>query len=91
MCIESKESVNEIFSPESLVECDSKNMGCNGGYLQEAWEYMEKDGIVTDKCDPYVSGDGKVPQCDKNCADPSISNERYKCKAGSVVEAVTKQ
>lgn len=33
MCIASKEGLNEVFSPESLLECDKSDFGCNGGEL----------------------------------------------------------
>jgi cathepsin B len=57
-CIASKGSVNVVLSPEDLVECNSTNMGCDGGYLGMAWRYLQNTGIVSDACDPYVSGGG---------------------------------
>jgi cathepsin B len=62
-CIASKGKVNTVFSAEDLVACDSSNFACNGGYLNKAWEYIEKEGLVTESCDPYTSGNGSVPSC----------------------------
>jgi len=33
-------------------------MGCQGGYLNKAWDYMASNGIPKDSADPYVSGSG---------------------------------
>ena len=57
-CIASKGAINEVFSPETLVDCDKSDFGCNGGELNNVWRYIESDGIVSDKCQPYVSGEG---------------------------------
>ena len=50
MCIASSGAINTIFSPENLVACESDNNGCNGGYLDRAWKYLQSTGIVTDAC-----------------------------------------
>jgi len=63
-------------------------MGCNGGWLDHAWDYLEKTGAVTDTCFPYTSGDGSVPKCVTKCVDGS-DFKKYKCQKGSVVEATT--
>jgi cathepsin B len=85
-CIASKEQTQVILSPEDLVACDRSDMGCNGGWLDHAWKYLEKTGAVTDTCFPYTSGDGSVPSCATKCVDGS-AYKKYKCKSGSVVEA----
>jgi cathepsin B len=55
--------MNEVLSPQDMVECDSSDNGCQGGILANAWNYLKNTGIVTDKCMPYVSGTGSVPKC----------------------------
>ena len=69
-----------------MVSCDKNNFACNGGYLNYAWTYIEKNGIATDTCEPYVSGNGSVPSCPSKCRDGS-SITRYHCKSGSVKQA----
>lgn len=44
-------------------------MACNGGYLNKAWSFIAKDGIVEDSCLPYTSGQGSVAACTDKCAD----------------------
>jgi len=41
-----------------LVSCSIANEGCNGGYANQAWLFMEINGIVTLECYPYTSGNG---------------------------------
>ena len=90
-CIASKGAVNVIFSPENLVQCESDNMGCNGGYLDRAWKYLESSGIVSDECQKYTSGAGKTEACKSTCDDPSVEYKVFKCEHGSLVEAVNPQ
>ena len=83
LCIDTK--VNVILSPEDLVECDSGNMGCNGGWLNKAWDYLSTTGAVSDACLPYTSGSGAVTQCPKTCTDKTVEFKKYKCSKNSVV------
>jgi len=47
-----------------MVSCDYGEHACQGGMLNSVWRFLEQIGTVTDKCMPYVSGDGKyIPSC----------------------------
>lgn len=54
-----------------------------------AWRYLTNTGIVTDTCFPYTSGDGSTPHCLHGKCSDSEDYTKYKCKAGSIVEATT--
>ena len=86
-CIKGK---NVILSPQDQVSCDYNNYGCDGGYINLAWSYLQNTGIVTDACFPYQSGSGNAPACptSKTCADGSAWT-KYKCASGSVVNPTT--
>jgi len=73
-----------ILSPEDMVSCDHTDMGCNGGWMDSAWEYLESTGAVTDSCFPYTAGSGSAPACKSTCVDGS-KQIKYKCKANSIV------
>ena len=60
-----------LLSAQHLVSCDTGNFGCNGGYLNKAWAFMQK-GVMTDACYPYTSGTtGQDGKCQKKCTDGS--------------------
>merc|ERR1711907_457891 len=77
--IQSSGSVNVVLSPEDLVSCDQSDMGCQGGYLANAWKYLSDSGIVTDKCFPYGAQAGTPPQCVSKCEDGEAW-KKYKAK-----------
>ncbi|XVE86384.1 hypothetical protein DITRI_Ditri18aG0030700 [Diplodiscus trichospermus] len=62
------EGINKIktgklisLSEQELVDCDVKNgnLGCNGGYMHKAYEFIiKKGGITTEKNYPYRGVDG---------------------------------
>lgn len=57
-----------VLSPQHLVSCDTTNFGCNGGYLDRAWDFMHHTGVVSDECYPYTSGEtGKDGECFDHC------------------------
>jgi len=62
---------DHVLSPEAMVECDTTDMGCQGGYLQHAWAYLQAQGIPTEDCMPYTSGTGEVEACPAQCTDGS--------------------
>lgn len=87
-CIASSGKTDVVLSPEDMVACDSADLGCDGGYLNKAWNYLATTGIVSDACFPYSSGKGAVPACPRTCTG-SGTWTKYKCKANSVVTART--
>lgn len=59
-----------ILGPQQLVSCTPfPSMGCNGGWTENAYKYVEKAGGIEQESDyPYTSKTGKTGQCQ---ADPS--------------------
>jgi len=53
------------LSEEELVQCDkSKDEGCNGGIMENAYEWIIKNGgITTEELYPYNSGTGTTGVC----------------------------
>ena len=78
VCIATDGKENEVFSPQMMVNCDTeRNMGCQGGYLNSAWDYIVNHGVVTDACKPYISGEtGEAGVCDRQCDDGTVEKPR---------------
>jgi C1A family cysteine protease len=64
----------ELFSEQQLVDCDTirnggKDMGCNGGLMDNAFKWIEKnEGLCSEIDYPYISGDTtKSGTCNKSC------------------------
>jgi len=54
------------LSEQEFVSCDTIDEGCNGGLMDNAYEWViSKNGgkITTEAAYPYVSGSGSVPGC----------------------------
>ena len=77
-CIASGGSTNVVLSPENMVECDHSDMGCQGGWLDNAWEYLESTGAPTDSCQPYTAGSGVASACKNYCTNGETFKS-YKC------------
>lgn len=81
-CIATKGKLRPILSPQDFISCDSSNFGCEGGQMDRAWGYLEKNGIVEESCFPYQSADGKnIPKCPQgNCVDSNSHYVKYKAR-----------
>ena len=55
------------LSPQELISCDRKGLGCNGGWPTNALNYVNfMKGLVHEGCFPYV---GRNDVCTETCAD----------------------
>lgn len=87
-CIASKGSINVVLSPQTLVSCDKENYGCQGGYLDKAWNFLQNNGAASLDCMPYTSGSGTTGSCPQKCHDGSTP-KFYKAKNSYHVQGVS--
>ncbi|GFP88434.1 vignain [Phtheirospermum japonicum] len=75
------EGINQIktnklvsLSEQELVDCDTEtNQGCNGGLMDDAFEFIIKNGgITTEKNYPYKARDGKCDLVKVNSPEVTI-------------------
>jgi len=82
-CIASKGKTNIQLSEQAMVSCDKTDYGCQGGYLKNAWLFLEKTGVTTEACQKYVSGSGAEPPCKKTCDNGSAPTYYFAVKGSS--------
>ena len=67
------------FSEQELIDCDNfknggKNHGCNGGIMDNAFQWIENNGgLCTEEDYPYISSNGQTQKCQKTCRTVSNS------------------
>jgi len=69
------------LAPQVLLDCDSTDNGCHGGDPDTAYEYIVKQGITSETCNPYeaVGHDtGRTCSAESRCKN---------CSPGSGCEA----
>lgn len=68
------------LSEQNLVDCVGNGNGCNGKDFDDAYEYVMKHGITSERSYPYVSGQTKSSGVCKHLPKKSytmISNVKY--------------
>nr|XP_033780738.1 cathepsin K-like isoform X2 [Geotrypetes seraphini]XP_033780739.1 cathepsin K-like isoform X2 [Geotrypetes seraphini]XP_033780740.1 cathepsin K-like isoform X2 [Geotrypetes seraphini] len=70
------------LSPQNLVDCVTKNEGCGGGYMTNAFEYVKENlGIDSENAYPYI---GEDEECHYNPVGKAAKCKGYKeVKVGS--------
>jgi C1A family cysteine protease len=60
------------LSEEQLCDCSKQNHGCGGGSMDLAFQYVETNGLCTEKSYPYIAGGGKVGSCQASSCTKGI-------------------
>lgn len=79
------------LSSSVIIDCDTKDSGCNGGLMQYAFEWLKDNGIMTEEDYPY-SGykDNCHIEIDK-CINMKITGYKKLGGAGSVFSCVDEE
>lgn len=68
------------FSEQQLVDCVTEDHGCDGGAMDDAFEYVREHGICTETQEPYEAKTDTCVQCDSlltfnTCVDIMSKNQ----------------
>ncbi|KAG2528343.1 hypothetical protein BBO99_00003867 [Phytophthora kernoviae] len=75
-CIANGDKSPPDLSEQQLVSCDTHNLGCNGGVPAYAMQYIQDNGVCTEKSYPYASVERSSPQCSNSCSPTKSSIKR---------------
>ena len=71
------------LSEEDLVQCDHNgDNGCQGGLMDNAFAWVETNGIASESAYPYTSGSGTTGSCKSSLPSTSCSISGYKTVSG---------
>ena len=79
------------FSEQLLVDCDTLDSGCNGGLMEYAFEWLESNGMETEKDYPYT---GYQQSCKKDTSkyiDMKVTGYNLLCDWSPCDEAEVKE
>ena len=66
-----KKDVLYDLSPQQLIDCDTRNNGCQPGYMGKAFEYIKRNGGITTWANyPYTAIEGT---CDASRAAQTVT------------------
>jgi C1A family cysteine protease len=72
-----------ILSPEQITQCDTTSYGCNGGWTERAYNYVNRaGGIETEANYPYTSYYGVTGTCSAQSTKYVIGVSGYKTISG---------
>lgn len=54
-------NVTVRLSAQEIIDCDSANHGCDGGYVNKVFNFGMKKGFITDDCHEY---NAKTKECE---------------------------
>ncbi len=77
----------QSFSEQQLVSCDTTDAGCDGGWMDDAFAWVQSNGgITTEAAYPYTSGGGTNSACitGKTLVSGSAPSKYTDVTAGSV-------
>lgn len=65
------------LSAQDLIDCDheGKCRGCNGGLTEDAFDYINDEGMLSARCRPWTGGDATCTS--DSCSVQGADNTRY--------------
>lgn len=77
------------LSPEQVIQCDKTCQGCNGGWTEHAYSYIQNaGGLETEASYPYTSYAGSTGSCKVNNKAFVVTVTGYTTIPGSTAAAI---
>merc|ERR1719498_1914391 len=67
MCVAGRPLVS--LSEQQIIACDTNGKGCNGGSMDDAFDFVSQNGLASFKDEPYLCVDGQSAQCQQMQCD----------------------
>jgi C1A family cysteine protease len=64
----SAKHVDTLYAEQELVDCDTQSAGCNGGWMDNAFEYLKTHGFCTESQYPYKAVNQKCEFATNACS-----------------------
>jgi C1A family cysteine protease len=72
-----------LLSAEQITQCDTVSHGCNGGWTEKAYNYVQKAGGLELESDyPYTSYQGTTGSCHATASKFKVAVTGYKTISG---------
>jgi len=72
-----------ILSPEQITQCDKTSYGCDGGWTEHAYKYVQNTGgLETESNYPYTSYQGTTGSCHSDSSKYVVKVTGYKTVSG---------
>jgi len=80
-----KTKKSALFSEQQLVDCDKVDQGCNGGLMDQAFEYLETTGVMN-SADYSYSGRGQTCRFDQGKVAAKVTGYKFANGKDNIVD-----
>jgi len=69
VCIASNGTIDTQLSTQYLLSCNKNTLGCNGGWVDAAWQFIKEQGLPSAHCVSFLGSDLGCPTtCDNGAS-----------------------
>ena len=79
------------LSKNVIIDCDTMDMGCNGGLMEYAFEWLKNNGIMTEADYPYTGKKGECKIIIDKCINMTITGFEKLGGSSSVFSCVDEE
>eukprot|EP00928_Gymnodinium_smaydae_P080816 TRINITY_DN64437_c0_g1_i1.p1 TRINITY_DN64437_c0_g1~~TRINITY_DN64437_c0_g1_i1.p1 ORF type:complete len:443 (+),score=127.26 TRINITY_DN64437_c0_g1_i1:77-1405(+) len=89
-CVADSEKYKQTrLSPQQVLSCDKKSLGCQGGGIDSVFAYMQRRGLYPEECLPFKGKAGS--ECKTTCEESRKLKPLSHCVLRGGVKAIKKE